>query len=226
METRKLIFTISASTILILNSCAPVYVPSVVNAPLLTNKGEVQAALHVGTSGIDPQFTYAVSKHIGLMLNGSFANNTSDTTNNFHKHQFVEFGSGYFTNFGTRMKFETFGGIGAGKLQAEYDNNLWVSRSNVDFTRFFIQPTLGFTTKIFDAGISSRFVLVNLHQESASSTRGFIEPVLTGKLGYDHIKAVMQMGLSFPLNSGKVSYNYQPLLISLGIQGNFGKVFK
>jgi len=226
METRQLIFLESVFIILILNSCAPVYVPSVVNAPLLTNKGEVQAALHVGTSGIDPQFTYAPSNHIGMMLNGSFANNTSDSTDNFHKHQFVEFGLGYFTNFSKRMKFETFGGIGSGKLQAEYDNNLWISKSNVNFTRFFIQPTIGFTTKIFDAGISSRFVLINLHQESGSSTGYFIEPVLTGKLGYDHLKGVMQVGLSYPLNSGKISFNNQPLLISLGIQTNFGKIFK
>jgi hypothetical protein len=226
METRQLIFSAITLIILIFNSCAPVYVPSVVNAPLLTNKGEVQASLHAGTSGIDPQFTYALSNHVGMMLNASAANNTSDSTDNFHKHQFVEFGSGYFTNLGTRMKFETFGGIGIGKLQAEYDNNLWISKSDVNFTRFFIQPTIGFTTKIFDAGISSRFVLINLHQESDSSTGYFVEPVLTGKLGYDHLKVIMQLGFSYPLNSGQISFNYQPLLISLGIQANFGKIFK
>jgi hypothetical protein len=226
MKARQMFFPVFVFVILILNSCAPVYVPSVVNAPLLTNKGEVQVALHAGTAGIDPQFAYALSNHVGVMLNGSFANNTSDSTNNFHRHSFVEIGSGYYTNLGTRGKFEVFGGVGFGKIQALYDNNLWVSMSDVNYTRYFIQPTIGFTTKIFDAGLSSRFVLINLHQKAGSITAYFIEPVITGKLGYDHIKAVMQLGFSLPLNSNINSINYQPILISVGIQSNFGKVFK
>jgi hypothetical protein len=226
MKAFRLIISLSAIAVMILNSCAPAYVPSVVNAPLLTNQGEVQVAIHTGTAGVDPQFAWALSNHVGVMLNGSFANNTSDTTNNFHKHKFVEIGSGYYTNFGTRGKFETFGGVGFGSIQAEYDNNLWVSRSDVEYTRFFIQPTVGFTTKVFDGGFSSRFVLVNLHQESGSNTGCFMEPALTGKFGYDHIKAVMQLGLSIPLNSNNVSFDYFPVLFSVGIQGNFGKVFK
>jgi hypothetical protein len=160
------------------------------------------------------------------MLNGSFQNSTSDTTNSFHKHQLIEIGTGYYTYFGTRMKFETFGGVGFGKLQAEYDNNMWVSRSDVNCTRYFIQPTIGFTSKIFDAGISSRFVLIDLYQQSGSSTGFFMEPVLTGKLGYDHLKAIMQLGFSLPFNSDKINFNYQPFLFSIGIQADFGKIFK
>jgi hypothetical protein len=226
MKSKQLIHSILAFIILIINSCAPVYVPSVVNAPLLTNKNEVQAAINFGTSGVDPQLAYAVSNHIGLMLNGSFANVTSDTTNNFHKHQFVEIGTGYYTNFGTRGKFETFGGIGFGKLKAEYDNSMWISRSYVSCTRAFIQPTVGFTTKVFDGSVSSRIVMVNLHQESGSNTGYFLEPVVTAKLGYDHIKAIMQLGFSLPMNSGKTVFNYQPVLLSVGIQTDFGKIFK
>jgi hypothetical protein len=226
MRTRQLIYSISAFIILAFNSCAPAYVPNVVNAPLLTNKGEVQAAIHAGTSGVDPQFAYALSRHIGIMLNGSFANRTSDSTDNFHKHQFVEIATGYYTNFGARGKFETFCGIGTGKIQAEYENNLWVSFSDVSYNRFFIQPSIGFTSKVFDGSLSSRFVVVGLHQESGSSTGCFFEPVVTGKLGFDHIKAVAQLGLSFPLNSNKVVFTNQPLLLSLGLQANFGKIFK
>jgi hypothetical protein len=226
MKARHLIFTVPAFVILILNSCATAYVPNVVNAPLLTNKGEIQIALHTGTAGTDPQVTYALSNHIGVMLNGSFANRTSDTTNNFHKHQFLEIGTGYYTPVGTRGKFETFGGVGFGKVKAEYENNLWLSLSNVNFSRIFIQPTIGFTSKIFDGSFSSRFVILNLHQESGGSTGYFVEPVVTGKLGYDHIKAVMQLGFSFPINSDNILFKYQPVLLSFGIQGNFGKIFK
>jgi hypothetical protein len=227
MKAKQLVLIIAACVILVLNSCAPAYVPNVINAPLLTNRGEVQAAINAGTSGVDPQFAYAISNHIGMMVNGSFENQTSDTTNNFHKHSLIEIGAGYYTYFGTRMKFETFGGMGFGKLQAEYDNNMWVSRSDVNCSRYFIQPTIGFTTKVFDAGISSRFVLVNLHQQSGKSNTGlFMEPAITAKLGYDHIKALMQLGVSMPLNSNKLEFSYQPFLFSIGLRADFGKVFK
>jgi hypothetical protein len=224
MKTNLLAY--SFFVFIILNSCAPAYVPSVVNIPLLTNKGEVQAAVYAGTSGVDPQLTYAFSNHVGVMLNGSFANNTSSTTNNYHKHQFGEIGAGYYTHFLQRGKFETFAGAGSGKLSAEFDNNLWISRSNVNYTRIFVQPAVGFTTKIFDLGFSTRFVFLKLHQELESNTGIFAEPVINVKFGYDHIKAVAQLGLSLPMNSGNIDFTYQPLLFSLGLQANFGKVFK
>jgi hypothetical protein len=186
----------------------------------------VQVALHAGTSGFDPQFAYAITNHLGVMLNGSFMNSTSDSTNNYHKHGFGELGLGYYKPIGQRGKFETFGGVGTGKIQAEYNNSLWISRSNVNITRYFIQPTIGITTKILDAGFSIRISFVNLHNESVSSAAVFAEPAITAKLGYDHLKAVAQIGLSIPFNSEKNQINYQPFLFSLGIQGNFGKVFK
>lgn len=43
MRTGQLIYLISAFIILTFSSCAPAYVPNVVNAPLLSNKGEIQA---------------------------------------------------------------------------------------------------------------------------------------------------------------------------------------
>jgi hypothetical protein len=190
-----------------------VYVQNVVNNPLLTNKGEIQLAVNTDIAGIDPRFAYLLSNRIGVMLNGSFANRISDTTNNFHKHKFMEIGSGYYTHIGARGKFETLSGVGSGTVQANYKNNLWTSRSKVNFTRYFIQPTIGFTTNIFDTGFSSQFVILNFHQETGSSTSYFVEPVVTTKLGYNHFKAILQLGLSFPLNSDSIQFNYQPLLL-------------
>ena len=210
----------------ILNSCAPVYVPNTVNAPLLTNRGEFQASLHAGTSGFDPQLAYAVSDHVGLMLNGSFMNSTSDSTDNYHKHRFMEAGAGYYSHFGSSGKFETFMGFGSGQVNALYGNHLWTSFSDVKYKRFFIQPSAGFTTKVLDIGISSRIVVVGFIQGSDKSSGLFFEPLITLKAGYDHIKAVGKLGLSLPFNEEDISFNYQPLIFSLGIQANFGKIFK
>ncbi len=226
IKTTKSVYQGLIIFLVLLNSCATAYVPNTVNAPLLTNRKELQAAVYTGTSGIDPQVTYAVSDHIGIMLNGSFADVTSDSSASFHKHRFAEIGSGYYTHFGTRGKFETFIGAGMGDMQGEFENSLWTAHADLDYKRFFIQPSVGFTTKAFDAGISTRLVIVNLREESVSSTGVFLQPVLTGKLGYDHIKGVLQIGLFLPFNADHINFNYQPLVLSLGLQANFGKVFK
>jgi hypothetical protein len=225
MKTKQLFFLLYAFVTLILSSCAPAYIPNVRNAPMLTNKNEVQVAAHAGTSGFDPQFAYAVTNHLGVMVNASFMNATSDSTNNYHRHQFIEFGTGYYTSFAKRFKFETFAGGGFGKLAAVYENNLWAARSNVEMTRFFIQPTIGVTSKVIDFGISTRLSLVNLKQESASASGLMFEPAVTLKFGWDHIKIVAQAGVSGPLTKD-VEFNYEPFLVSLGLQANFGKIFQ
>lgn len=123
------------------------------------------------------------------------------------------------------LSLKSLAGQDLGKLQAEYDNDLWVSRSDVNLTRFFIQPTLGITSKVIDFGISTRLVGVNMVQESINNAGFLLEPAATLKLGWDHFKAVAQVGASAPLNKD-VEFNYQPFLISLGIQLNFGKIFQ
>ncbi len=89
-----LYFTLLACIIILFHACAPAYVPDVINTPLLSNKDELQVSLNTGISGFDPQIAYAVTDHIGVMLNGSFTNRISDSTDNYHKHTFVEVGSG------------------------------------------------------------------------------------------------------------------------------------
>jgi len=215
-----------SSLILFLGACAPAYVPNVINAPLLSNKGEVQLAVNTGIAGFDPQFAYAVTDHFGIMVNGSFANWTSDSTDNFHKHQFFELGTGYYTKIGSSGRFETFGGFGFGNLRADYSNDLWLSKSRVNSTRFFIQPTIGATTSIFDGSFATRIVLVELKQDNISASGLFVEPVLTGKVGYKYVKGVFQLGFSLPLNSNNLPFNYQPFIVSVGIQANIGKIFE
>jgi hypothetical protein len=226
MKIKSSIVSVSVFIIIILSSCATAYVPNVVNAPLLTNRGEVQVSVNTGIAGFDPQIAVAVSDHIGLMVNGSFASRTSDTTNNYHKHQFIEAGAGYYRPFGAIGKLEFFAGAGTGKVNANYENSYWVSRSDVSFTRLFIQPTIGFTTKVFDGGFTSRIVMLDMHQASGRSVGYFIEPAFTGKIGYKQIKTVFQIGFSVPFNDQNIKFNYQPFIMSVGLQGNFGKVFR
>jgi hypothetical protein len=210
--------------ILVLNSCAPAYIPNVVNTPLLTNKGEVQVSVYSGLSGFDPQLSYALTNHIGLMLNGSFANRT-DSTDDFHKHQFIELGSGYYRSIGSNGRFEAFGGFGFGNIQAHYENSLWQDNTTVKNFRIFIQPTIGASTDVFDGSFSTRIVANNIYQSSYNSTGFFVEPVVTAKAGFKYVKVVAQLGFSLPVNENNIQYTNQPFMFSIGLQGTFRKFF-
>lgn len=208
--------------ITVLSGCAPVYIPNVINTPLLSEKGNVNANINTGVSGIDPQVAVAVTDNIGIMLNGSFANRTSDSSANFHQHNFVELGGGYYTKLGEQGRFEAFGGYGMGSIKTEYYNNLWNSFADVNSQRIFVQPAIGATTEVFDGSFATRFVFVNLKQDNIRYNSLFFEPVLTAKMGYKYVKATCQLGLSFPINA-PLQFDYQPFIISIGLQGSFGR---
>src|SRR6056297_213766 len=101
-------------------SCSPEYIPNMANSPMFSNKGEFQANIATGTSNFDAQAAYAITDHIGIMVNGSYGNETNDTTDDYHKHSFIEGGLGYFENLGESLRYEIYGGYGIGKTEGFY----------------------------------------------------------------------------------------------------------
>jgi hypothetical protein len=212
----KRIITSSILLMLIFSGCAPTYVPTTVNSPLLTYRGEFQAAIYAGSSGFDPQLAYAITDHIAVMLNGSFKNSQSDSSENFHKHQFVELGVGYYLRFVGKGRFEVFGGYGLGNLQAHSTNSIFNSDSDVKLNRIFIQPGVGMVTDLLDLSFATRFVIVGVDQDPLKYTRSFLEPAATCRIGYKLFKFSAQIGYSIPFNSSNL-VDYQPFMFSLGI---------
>ncbi|MBN2425374.1 MAG: hypothetical protein JXR46_13010 [Calditrichaceae bacterium] len=224
-KLQKAFFILLVIIALFLSSCNPAYVPNVVNTPLLSNHGEFQGTVYVGSSGFDPQIAFGLTDHVGVMLNGSFDDRTSDSTDSFHKHQFYEIGAGYYTKIGDYGRYETFAGFGFGKLKAKHEILFWDDYVDVDCNRIFLQHSIGLTSKAIDGSFSTRIVMLNLTQGLQKQTGYFIEPVITGKIGFQYIKTVMQFGLSIPLNKEKFDFDHQPLLFSIGIQANMDRIY-
>ena len=65
--------------------------------------------------------------------------------------------------------------------------------------------------------------MVNFKQKNISMTQYFLEPAFTVKLGYKYVKAVLQVGLSFPTNKQNLAYDYEPVFFSLGLQATLGR---
>lgn len=203
-----------------ITSCAPAYTPNIVNTPLLSSKGEFQAIVGTGTSGIDPQLAFAITDHIGIMVNGSFANRADSL--NFHKHSFAEIGGGYTISIGDAGRFEIYGGGGMGSIDAMYKEGIFYGRSKATYNRFFIQPSIGAVTDVFEGAFTPRLVFVNMNHSTDSlsyySTDPFIEPTISAKIGWKYIKVMFQVGFSFPLTK-IVNYGHQPFMFSIGLIG-------
>jgi hypothetical protein len=224
MKMKLLPFAVLGFLSLVLISCAPVYIPNVINAPMLSNAGEVQLSVHSATSGFDPQFALAVTDNIGIMLNGSFGEASYEDSDNYRKHKFFEMGAGYYQKLNDNFRFETFGGYGFGEIQSDYGYYQWIPHKTINSKRFFLQPGVGATFHPFEGCVSARIVHLRLTQNDRSSNGMFFEPAVTGKIIYKRVKGVMQLGLSVPVGTYDLTLEYQPVMLSIGLSVNVGKM--
>lgn len=225
------IFLFTAFFALFFNACAPAYVPNVVNAPLLSNKAETQLGLYTGISGLDGQASVAITDNIGVMINSSYRNSVSDTSDKYHKHTFVEGGIGYFTVLDKTTHFSIFSGYGYGSVSVKATNILGnIIATDATYQRFFIQPELGFSTEVFELAFNPRFVLVDMNPEYLQFTtikKILVEPTLTTKIGYKYLYFTSQLGFSIPLIniSSDLWFKRQPVIFSIGVQVKLGKIY-
>jgi hypothetical protein len=143
------------------------YVPSTPNTQLLSEKNDIGFSLVASASsqfsGVETQASYLPAKHIGLIAGySSGKNEESETYMRFHK---FEAGVGYVTSVSKAWHFETYGGMGTGKI----DNIHATGSSAIHLTDFFIQPGFAVSSKkkTIQFGIVSKFSGVNFKADSA-----------------------------------------------------------
>ena len=197
---------------------------------MLSNQGEVQATIAGGTSNLDVQTAIALSDNWALMLNGSYADEHSDSTEDFHKHLMVEIGGGYFEKMGRIGRYEIFGGYGLGKVEGRYDEAVFdAPYTEASFTKIFLQPGIGISTDYYSGSFATRFSAIQMDikaptEELTNDFHVFFEPVITNKFGSRYIKFIIQTGLSVPINRKELHYNYQPFLFHVGLHMNIGRI--
>ena len=209
-------------------SCSPEYIPNMVNSPMLSNQGEFQATIATGTSNFDAQTAFAITDNIGIMVNGSFGNETNDTTDDYHKHSFIEGGIGYYDKIGDKGRYEIYGGYGLGTVEGFFENAIFDSqKTDANYNRFFIQPGIGVSTGIFDGSFSPRFVFIQMNPGGTGFNAGnyniFVEPVFTSKIGFKYVKFVVQFGFSIPFSEQELNFNYQTFIMNVGLNINLGR---
>ena len=218
-----------------MTGCSPVYyAPDALHVPLHKKAGELRLSgghsdgLEISSFGF--QGSMAVMDNVAIMGSMMIAdegteNNENDFKGSGNGHLLC-LGLGYFNNYGP-LAFETFGGMGWGRVDNDYYDQGTVK---MRFNRPFIQPSVGLKFKIFELAVSSRFSFVDFHRISSENlvayeqeqldeikrTREywFWEPAVTARLGVPFLKVQMQIRTSTPLNED--FKDHDPFMITLG----------
>jgi hypothetical protein len=175
--------------ILLLSGCNRYYyAPNKANIPSLREKNDMRVEGGVGSGvmmeGADLQASYAVSKNIGIMVNGAVNQNQSGSgefsEDDRTRSVFYEAGIGYFKEFDENpyWLFEIYGGMGRGSY---YIENASVKLPRINQNRFFAQPSISYThpSKNIEFGIASRMAVVNyLHTPFTFNSSGSFEQEL------------------------------------------------
>jgi hypothetical protein len=231
------------ATMLMLASCAPVYLPNTRNAPLFRGAGEFQGSVHV-TRGFDAQAAVSVTNHFGVSGSWNYVSNTdTKDQDNYLKHSLWDAAIGYYENT-DKVAFEVFGGYGKGdgtsygKYYFFDDTDV---RVNGTYQRFFIQPSIGSNNRIFNWIATVRVSVVDFDKITNLDTAPgsipetnnpdpvvFMEPSFTGRIFFGKTSPIytqLQVGVSFSPQRDPV-FDFQPFLASFGLGFRIGGIKK
>lgn len=197
---KTIFFQIILIIIFLFSSCSHYYyAPNSQNVPLFHEKGKLRLS---GVKGygtyhksIELQSALSVSDKIGIMANGFIAKGGDKYESNYGEGTYYEAGCGYFKPIGKKFVFETYGGMGLGNVKNYYEDHGY---SDLDFNKYFLQPSFGLTTKYFDVALSARFCGLyynNIFNRSIQDERENIEYIIANRFSYLFERALtLRMG--------------------------------
>ena len=220
---KKLILAI---VIFVITGCRTNYYwPIIQNVPLFKEKNELQASIGLGNHDMHFLGSYSFTDHIAGQL--AFTNSHSlfpaltiinSLTDGNINSTFLEAGLGYYLRFKEYLAFETFGGYSYGMIEG--DN--YYNKTSVDFSRLYLQPSLGFVSDNVEIAFTPKFtkvdyrikeniihylspnndILINMDKNSYY----FFEPGITVRFGFKNVKFKFQYLGVHKLNSDQLNY--------------------
>lgn len=242
-----------ALSALLFTSCGVMYTPSMQNVPLIQEKNELRATIGI----TDFQGAYSVTDNVAVMLNGYYNNGAGSIFNedyySWDRQErtagHVEAGAGLFKKLNDNTIVEVYGGFGMGNNSLKNyrnDTSNVIPTLNSSFkatnTRFFLQPSCGYTIENFDVAFSTRILFQKYSNAKATGYTTedlysdkllniedpifvFLEPAITMRFGYKYVKFHAQAILSYKYNIDRL--NYMPFVFNVGIHVNLAdRLFK
>ncbi len=226
------------------SGCSSIYQPNVPATPMFSKQGEVYAAVHSNIKGnASGNLAAAVGKHVAVLGNGSYVDNTSG--NKEYKQYMYEGGLGYFNTFGKDKSriFEVYAGYGLGHARdadtrATTAGMMPVEVREMDFEKIFVQANLSRKRenvrlfgrdRQFSYGTAIRGSFVRMRDfwlDGVSGVREenlFIEPVFYTRM---QLNRSFQLQYTNGFNIGVVDNNYLKAgnaVFTLGLIYKFSK---
>lgn len=225
--------------------CGPVMYSTVGhNVPLFQEKGEFYGQIGYSSTngawtaeGVGAKAGYAVSDKIQLTSSFYSMKNFEDPGNDEWKGKgnYWEVGGGWYGGFtNPRFRYEAVGGFGSGKIK----NTSRITSGefiNAKFIKPYVQPSVGFVSRYFEAAISPRISYLsysdqedfNLITEANQSLQEFFdvqsnklvfEPGLTLRGGYQSVMLELQYSYSFLKESSPDYYLINNEYLSIGVR--------
>ena len=219
----------------IVSSCTHYnYVPNMHNVPLFQQKEEFHLDLSgsVGNefSAFEVQAGFSLSDNFAIIGNGFFHDADREMFNDeYCRGHIIEGGAGAFVPMKDNMVFESYIGVGFGKIENGFDDD---ATTKLDFHRYFIQPSIGYTSDFLDFAVSLRLSGLRYNDIHFTGTLDtddmdqiqyinrnpfsiLVEPALTLRAGWKHIKFQLQFGYS--INATNPDLLQEDLNASIGM---------
>lgn len=251
----KKLTLIASFLAVLLSSCSHYYyVANVQNVPLFREKNEFQFS---GTYGggdestcIEAQTACSLTDNIGVMASFMSAKGGDLSYRNYGKGNYFEGAVGYFKPVSKYGVFQIYGGLGRCSQHHEYgesydlttgEYNSYLGSSDVSFTEFFVQPSVGITLDALDVAFSTR--LCDLYyggivNKAFGNSREYnnlatlensnhlnLVPAITLRGGWKYIKVQFQAEYAGLINGQELLFG-EEWHISLGLNLMIAKRFK
>jgi hypothetical protein len=207
------------------------YVANVQNVPLFREKDEFRISGSLGggdeSESIEVQMAYSLTDHIGIMANYMNAWGGEESEEDYAKGNYLDAGLGYYKTLGRFASFDIYGGLGHSRQHHVYST--YPGISDISFTNYFIQPSVGLTFDFMDVAFSSRLCRVHYFDMKNNDNYSddelaaldnknhyFLEPAITMRAGWKYVKAQFQASYVDYLNSPKL-YIGEEYHFSLGL---------
>jgi hypothetical protein len=212
-------------------SCSSfIYYPTGINAPLLSEKDELQIVATAGWNGLDIQSAYAVTDKIGVQINLNCmkVEATELGTSYINGQNYVEAAIGVYKQLSELFIVEGYGGAGLGRSFSTLVSSS--STRETDYQKIYLQGDIGLQSKFLTAGIAARQALISTQRSKRDgipieeepydpAVDLFFEPEIFLAIGIENIKICARAGLSLPLLNN--INNYSPFIVALGLETRF-----
>lgn len=196
-----------SSLMLVAGACTPLYVAPALNAPMMSESGEVQAfgTIEATNGAVDGALAFSPVDRFAV----AGAVSTAPRGDDKHEHTYGEFAAGTYLPFGIG-RLEAYLGAGYGDATGEITIGPEDDRRDVmgkaDYARFFAQIDGGLTLGFLDlAGVMRASHLTFWHTASDGTRRTardlFWEIGSVVRLGWTLLKFEMQMQIGFPVDA-------------------------